>query len=88
MADQWWTSFDIPDPGAGQWKQVTETFTTASGGAYLGKPITVKFFVSTSNNNQAANFDVTPVPEPATVFSGGVGLIVLAYVARRRLFGR
>jgi hypothetical protein len=34
------------------------------------------------------NFSNTPVPEPATMFLGGAGLLLLGYVARRRLFAR
>lgn len=34
------------------------------------------------------NLQSTVVPEPATVFLGGLGLIVLGYAARRRLLGR
>jgi hypothetical protein len=30
----------------------------------------------------------TPVPEPATMFLGGLGLIAVGYAARRHLFGR
>jgi len=28
----------------------------------------------------------TPVPEPVTMFLGGTGLLILGYVARKRLF--
>ena len=31
---------------------------------------------------------LTPVPEPSTVFLGGLGLIAFGYAARRHLFGR
>jgi len=43
------------------------------------------------NGNQGAvsgDAVLTPVPEPATMFLGGLGLIAFGYAARRRLFGR
>jgi hypothetical protein len=38
--------------------------------------------------NYSASTLLTPVPEPATMFLGGLGLIAFGYAARRRLFGR
>ena len=36
--------------------------------------------------NDPANAGCTPVPEPITMFLGGTGLLILGYIARKRLF--
>ena len=71
-------AFDIPSPGLGQWKQMTETFTPAQD---TGQTIGIEFFVSTSQNHQLVNFDIgTPVPEPSSwsMLCIAIGLIGLA----------
>jgi len=43
-----------------------------------------------SNNSgitsRSITLSPTPVPEPVTMFLGGTGLLILGYVARKRLF--
>jgi hypothetical protein len=45
------------------------------------------FVGGTSVDQHAAESGCTPVPEPVTMFLGGTGLLVMGYVARKRLFG-
>jgi hypothetical protein len=41
-----------------------------------------------AGSTTAGDLNSTVVPEPITMFLGGTGLLVFAYVGRRRLFGR
>jgi len=44
-------------------------------------------FVGGTNAGSSSNGNCTPIPEPITMFLGGTGLLILGYVARKRLFG-
>jgi hypothetical protein len=65
----------IVGPTVGHWEQITLTWTPTQ--FTPGSNVGIEFFVSTSNNNQAANFDfgVAAVPEPTTLLLLGWGLV-------------
>jgi len=58
-----------------------------------GVGVLKEFIFITGGGTGSANIllteiQATAVPEPATMFLGGLGIIALGYAARRRLFGR
>jgi hypothetical protein len=83
----------VTDPGAGQWKLYTLSFSALAGGSYIGQNIGFEFYnggTAGLGNNLSVNFDIAPtpsVPEPSSMLLmfSGLGLAGVALVRRRRV---
>jgi hypothetical protein len=77
----------ITDPGAGQWAKYMISFTTPGSAAYLGQTVGLSFEnlgTQGLGNNLSDNIAFVAVPEPTSLLLGGLGIVGLGLLRRRR----
>jgi hypothetical protein len=68
---------------------LTTIFSPLPGDTHFGQTLRIALVAAgTQSDWDNVRLDATAVPEPATMFLGGIGLVAFGYAARRRLFGR
>jgi len=82
------SSVNLGSPAAGTWVNDLLSYTPSAGD--LSKTIGVEIFVSTGNggNNEIANFEIVPTPEPTSMILLGSGLLFIGAAKFRKKTGR